>query len=53
VFRTFAPLANAPTLATIGTRRITQLQYLLQLSLPTSENAVKTKFVKHVLYEVR
>src|SRR5918995_4129024 len=28
-------LANAPTLATIGTRRITQLHYLLQISLPT------------------
>src|SRR5215212_1469290 len=32
--------ADATTLATIGTRRITQLQYLLQLSSPTSENSV-------------
>jgi hypothetical protein len=37
-------LANATTLATIGTRRITQLQYLLQLTSPTSENSVKAKF---------
>jgi hypothetical protein len=37
-------LANATTLATIGTMRITQLQYLLQLSSPTSENPQKAKF---------
>jgi hypothetical protein len=37
-------LTNTTTLATIGTKRITQLQYLLQLSWPTSENSVKTKF---------
>jgi hypothetical protein len=29
-------LYNATTLATIGTRRITQLQYFLHLSSPTS-----------------
>jgi hypothetical protein len=45
VFRTPAPvLANAPTLATIGTRRITQLQYLLQLFSRTSENSVPANF---------
>lgn len=43
MFRTSAPLANATTVATIGIRRITQLQYLLQLSSPTSENSVKRK----------
>jgi hypothetical protein len=37
-------LANVTTVASIGTRRITQLQYLLQLSSPTSENAQKAKF---------
>jgi hypothetical protein len=36
--------AHARTVATIGTRRITQLQYLLNLPWrPTSENAVKAK----------
>src|SRR5215212_7761178 len=39
--------ADATTLATIGTRRITQLQYLLQLSSPTSENSVYAKFAKN------
>ena len=43
MFRTPAPLANANILATIGTRRITQLHYLLQLSPPTSQNAVRAK----------
>src|SRR5215204_34632 len=36
------PLANVTTVATIGTRRITQLQYLLQLSSPTAENSHST-----------
>jgi hypothetical protein len=33
--------------------RITQLQYLLQLSLRTSENSVKRKFVEFLLYELQ
>ena len=32
--------------------RITQMQYLLQLSSPTSENAVKAKFAEQPFYEV-
>jgi len=39
-------LTNAATVATTGTRRITQLQYLLQLPPPTSENAVNAKFAE-------
>src|SRR5215212_1902655 len=46
-------LYNAPTLATIGTRRITQLQYLLHLSSPTSENSVTAKFADSEFSEVR
>jgi hypothetical protein len=46
-------LANATTLATIGTRRITQLQYLLQLSSPTSENFQKAKFAEFLFHALR
>src|SRR5215213_916696 len=46
-------LANSTTLATIGTRRITQLQYLLQLSSPTSENPQNANFAFKEFYEVR
>jgi hypothetical protein len=46
-------LANAPTLASIGTRRMTQLQYLLQLSSPTSENSVMAKFAEFLFHVSR
>ena len=48
-----AMLTNAATVATIGTRRITQLQYLLQLSSPTSENSVKPKFAEFTFHALR
>jgi hypothetical protein len=44
---------NATTLASMGTRRITQLQYLLQLSSPTSENSVKAKFRESPFHALR
>ena len=45
-------LYNEATLAGIGTRRITHLQYLLLLpgvarETPTSQNAVYTKFAEY------
>jgi hypothetical protein len=54
-FHTASPrdFNNTTTLASIGTRRITQLQYLLQLSSPTSENSIKAKFAFWVFSEVR
>jgi hypothetical protein len=48
-----AMLTNAATVATIGTRRITQLQYLLQLSSPTSEKAVNAKFAEFSFHALR
>jgi hypothetical protein len=43
-------LANATTVASIGIRRIIQLQNLLQLSSPTSENAQKAKFAEFLFH---
>jgi hypothetical protein len=45
-------LANATTVASIGIRRIIQLQNLLQLSSPTSENAQKAKFAEFLFHAV-
>jgi hypothetical protein len=45
-------LYNATTVASIGTRRITQLQYLLQLSSPTSENPQNANFALSAFSEV-
>jgi hypothetical protein len=46
-------LANTTTLATVGPRRITQLQYLSQLFSPTSENPQNANFVEFYKGEVR
>jgi len=51
--RQLRQLANATTVASIGIRRITQLQYLLQLSSPTSENAQKAKFAEIQFHALR
>jgi hypothetical protein len=45
-------LRNSYTILAEPGGRITQLQYLLQLSSPTSENAVKAKFAEFIFYEV-
>jgi hypothetical protein len=47
-----ASLRNDCTILVELGERITQLQYLLQLSLRTSENAVKTKFREFTFHAV-